>query len=71
MKTLGVYDVIDKIAGDHWLSTTFLCHNLSGVASINQPDKCDEIGWFDLETIEKLPLSRISKLNLMDLRKTA
>jgi len=28
------------------------------------PEKCDEIGWFDLEEIKNLPLSRITKLNL-------
>lgn len=67
--TLGVYDVVDKDAGDHWLSTTFRCTHISGEPEIKQPEKCSEIGWFALGEIESLDLSRITRLNLADLRK--
>lgn len=66
-EVLGVYDAIDKKAGDHWISTTFRCHYDSGQPKILDPTKCDQIGWFTLEEIKKLPLSRITKLNLADL----
>ena len=66
---LGVYDVVDKKAGDHWISSTFRCHYISGEPQILDPKKCDEIGWFTLEEIKNLPLSRISRLNLVDITK--
>lgn len=68
-KPLGVYDVIDKEAGDHWLSTTFLCTYISGEPAIINTEKCQDIGWFTLEDIPKMDLSRITKLNLNDLKK--
>jgi 8-oxo-dGTP diphosphatase len=64
---LGVYDVIDQAAGDHWLSTTFLCRWVSGEASILIPESCDDIGWFRIDELRTLELSRISRLNLRDL----
>ena len=64
--TLDVYDVVDKKSGDHWVSTTFRCHYVSGEPKIMDPKKCDQIGWFTLGQIEKLPLSRITKLNFID-----
>lgn len=66
---LGVYDVIDEGNRDHWISTTYLCHVVNGEAHIMQPDKCAEIGWFTLDEIAELDLSRISQLNLRDLRR--
>lgn len=67
IKQLGVYDVIDKKSGDHWLSTTYYCEYVAGTPRILQSDKCEEIGWFSLDEVKKLDISRISKLNLKDL----
>lgn len=68
-KLLGVYDVIDRQNNDHWISTTFLCRYQSGEPKITHPNKCQKIGWFNLEEIDKMDISRISKINLKDLIK--
>lgn len=64
---LGVYDVIDKEVGNHWISTTFLCQYITGEPRIIFPDKCQAVEWFTLDQIRTLDLSRISQLNLNDL----
>lgn len=68
VQLLGVYEVIDKVNGDHWISTTFLCEYEGGEPKIMQSEKCSDWGWFTLREIEKLNLNRISKLNLKDLK---
>jgi 8-oxo-dGTP diphosphatase len=68
IKVLDVYDVIDHEAGDHWVSTTYLCNHASDEPQNLIPEKCDEISWFDLAEISKLPISRITKLNLATLQ---
>lgn len=69
VKQLGVYDVIDKENEDHWLSTTYLCNYVGGKTKIADLNKCTEVGWFTLEEIQELNVSRITKLNLEDLKK--
>ena len=64
---LNVYDVIDRRVGDHWVSATFLCSWTGGEPSNLIPDSCSEIGWFEIEEIRQMELSRISRLNLVDL----
>lgn len=66
---VGVYDVIDKDNQDHWLSTTYFCEYLYGDPEIMNKDKCDQIGWFDIDELKTLELSRITKLNLKDVIK--
>jgi 8-oxo-dGTP diphosphatase len=66
-KLLDTYDVIDKQAGDHWISTTFLAGYVGGEPMIANPEKCSDIGWFSLGEIKALELSRITKLNVQDL----
>jgi mutator protein MutT len=42
-------DVVDHILpeeGQHWVSPTFLCTIAAGEASVREPGKCAEIGWF-------------------------
>jgi 8-oxo-dGTP diphosphatase len=68
IKVLGIYDVIDKINKDHWLSTTFVCKYVGGDPKIVQPDKCSDFNWFTPDELNILQLSRISKLNLEDLK---
>lgn len=67
-RLLGVYDVIDKTYKDHWVSTTYICHSTGGTPRIIDAAKCAEIGWFSLEELQHLSLSRISQLNLADLK---
>ena len=48
----------------HWVSTTFLAKfKLGQEPKIMEPEKCDEIGWFNLNVLPT-PLSIITKLNL-------
>jgi mutator protein MutT len=53
----------------HWVSPTFLCRFTSGAPRIREPDKCDEIGWFELEMIPVDQLTIASKKSLESLRK--
>jgi mutator protein MutT len=69
IKLLDVYDVVDKQAQDHWISTTFICKYTSGNPKIINTNKCQKIGWFSLEEIDKMDLSRITKINLKDINK--
>ena len=66
---LDVYDVIDPENKDHWLSTTFLGDFVSGEPSIVYPDKSEQIGWFSLNQVKNMNISRITKLNLKSLDK--
>lgn len=68
VSVLGVYDVIDKENKDHWLSTTYLCRFKGGEPKIMEPEKCELIRWFTKEEIKKLDVSRITQLNLNDLK---
>lgn len=38
--------------GQHWVAFNYLGRVVSGVAKIMEPEKCEELGWFDLD---KLP----------------
>lgn len=68
IRELGVYDVIDRKNKDHWISTTFVCEPVDErVAVIVDPHKCAEIGWFSFSELQKLDLSRITRLNVQDL----
>lgn len=52
----------------HWVSPSFICKYLSGTATIMEPHKCDEIGWFSITEIAEKDLSIITKQNLNSLR---
>lgn len=59
-------DVVDHILpdeGQHWVSPTYLCQVRSGEPRILEPEKCAEIGWFDLDAIPA-ELTQITRLNL-------
>jgi 8-oxo-dGTP diphosphatase len=67
-KQLDVYDVIDQANKDHWISTTYICKPAKGSKpKIMEPEKCSDIGWFTLDELQKLDLSRITRLNVQDL----
>ena len=64
-------DVVDHILpqeGQHWVSPSFVCRVVAGQASIREPEKCSEIGWFapgevppDLTTISRENLASYLK----------
>ena len=48
----------------HWVATTFLARFKEGQEpKIMEPEKCDEIGWFNLSSLPT-PLSIITKIDL-------
>lgn len=51
----------------HWFAVTFLCSLVSGEPKILETEKCEEIGWFTLDEIEKLDLAISSRKNLKSL----
>ncbi len=66
----ALLDVVDHILpaeGQHWISPTFICQITKGEPRIIEPEKCSEIGWFE---VDKIPenLSLITQQNLLHYR---
>jgi ADP-ribose pyrophosphatase YjhB (NUDIX family) len=62
-------DHIIPVDKQHWLATTFLAKFKEGQEpKIMEPEKCDEIGWFNLKALPT-PLSIITKMDLEQYRK--
>jgi 8-oxo-dGTP diphosphatase len=57
---LQLCDHIIPEEGQHWVSPTYICQIVSGVPTIMEPEKCDQIGWFWLEETNNLPLSIVT-----------
>lgn len=57
IKLLGVADHRISAEKQHWVSPVFLCRLKSGTPQILESDKCDEIGWFNREETQKIPLA--------------
>ncbi len=60
---LDVSDHILPGEGQHWVSPTFICRILSGAPTVREPEKCSEIGWFDIAAIPT-DLTQITRENL-------
>ena len=45
--------------GQHWVSIMYKTSDVSGEASVMEPEKLPEFGWFDLDDLP-LPLSRFA-----------
>jgi 8-oxo-dGTP diphosphatase len=60
---LDVSDHILPEEGQHWVSPTFICRIITGSPVIQEPEKCSEIGWFDLSALPT-GLTKISQENL-------
>lgn len=59
IEVLEIFTINDHILrkeGQHWVTPTFLASYVSGEPRILEPEKCAEIGWFDLYDLPK-PLS--------------
>lgn len=51
---LPAIDHIIPEEGQHWVTSGFIAHIKKGMPKIMEPEKCDEIGWFSLEELEKM-----------------
>lgn len=72
IEVVQLLDVVDHILPDekqHWVSPTFLCRYKSGEPRILEPHKCEEIGWFSLDTIPLNDLTMASRKSLRSLKK--
>jgi 8-oxo-dGTP diphosphatase len=68
----ALLDVVSHIIPrekQHWISPTYLCRITSGTPCIKEPNKCDEIGWYNFAEIPEARLTIASKKSLEDLRK--
>lgn len=65
---LDVEDHILPDEGQHWVSPSFICTIAQGVPTIQEPGKCEAIGWFSLEDIPE-NLSMISRKNFEHYKK--
>lgn len=69
IELLGIFDHIIPEENQHWVSPTFICKIVKGKPKILEPEKCDEIGWFNLKEVKKIPLSIITKHDISLLEK--
>ncbi len=64
-------DVVDHILPtecQHWVSPSFLCRVRAGQAAIREPQKCRQIGWFNLDELPT-ELTQVSRENLANYRR--
>lgn len=69
---IELLDVCSHIIADehqHWVSPTYICKITKGEPIILEPEKCDAIGWYSREEAVNLPLSIITKYDLVQLAK--
>ena len=68
----ALFDVVNHIIPrekQHWVSPTYLCRIKCGTPCIREPNKCDEIGWYNLREIPEDQLTIASRKSLENLRK--
>lgn len=65
VRVIRQLNAFDHILGadEHWISVAFICEHESGEAEIQEPGKCAEFGWFDLNAIPDA-LTIVSASNL-------
>ena len=59
-------DVVDHILPEehqHWVSPTYICKIISGQPIIQEPEKCIEIGWFQIDQIPN-ELTKVTRINI-------
>ncbi|MEK7141316.1 MAG: NUDIX domain-containing protein [Patescibacteria group bacterium] len=72
IEVIELLDVCSHIIPDehqHWVSPTYICKISRGDPKIIEQEKCDAIGWFTREEAAKLPLSIVTKYDLIQLAK--
>lgn len=69
IEPLHTSDEILKKDKQHWVPTTYITRiKKNQTPKIMEPEKCDEIGWFDLKDVPK-NLSYITKLDIKEYKK--
>ena len=64
VKQLPAHDHLIPKEKQHWVATSFLAKIKKGqTPTILEPEKCDDLGWFDLDSLPK-PLSIVTQLDL-------
>ena len=66
---LQLCDHILVYEGQHWISPTYICRLTKGTPTIQEPEKCTEIGWFTIDEAEKLDLSIVTAEDIRILKK--
>lgn len=72
IEVVQLLDVVDHILAEekqHWVSPTYLCRYRNGKPRIMEPHKCEEIGWFSLDSIPEKELTMASRKSLGSLKK--
>ncbi len=59
-KQLPSYDYIVSEENQHWLTNIFQTKIISGTPSIQESEKCSEIGWFTFDTLPS-PIAKMSQ----------
>lgn len=57
---LPSYDYIVPEENQHWLTNIFQVRIISGIPSVQEEEKCSEIGWFTLNTLPS-PIAKMSQ----------
>lgn len=65
---LHICDHILMAEKQHWISPTFFCKIVKGIPTINEPEKCDRIGWFTIDEALALPLSKVTIDDIEELK---
>lgn len=66
---LGVCNHLLPEEHQHWVSPSFLCTVLAGTPRILEPEKCSAIGWFSIEEIYSMPITVVTRQDVLSLRK--
>lgn len=67
---LCVAEEVIPADGQHWVSLIYVTRDFTGEATLTEPDKLSEIGWFDLDDLPQ-PLSAFSAKAFAALKATA
>ena len=72
--TVGIVDSLEPfnhVISDehqHWVALCYICKLIKGVPKIMEPDKSEQIGWFDISELEKLPLTLPAQYRLKQIK---
>lgn len=57
---LPAYDHILPDENQHWVTNVFKAHIVTGIPTIQEPEKCSELGWFSLTALPS-PIAKASQ----------